>query len=273
MPFFPNAGNFVGSKEHDKNPRKFWFLVLTDGLYTKKTDADAVAGSSKIYIFFTRSEARDKWARNCLQRHAHSGDGEVPDSEGKDAVSSDDHNSSMRSVSLTTQRPASVRNTTPAPAHRAPGRIWPSSAPKGTPPPKRESPGVSAPLSVVFPRTQKTTPPPLEMEVDAAPIREDTPSTGPLETRPASSRNTGGATPPGVISSSVSSPSSLSATSSEAVSHPHPFRDLAASASAPRPAPTRLRLPNRAPTNRAPTNRAPTNRADKPVIGPCTGSW
>jgi hypothetical protein len=36
MPFFPNAGNFTGFKEHDKNPRKFWFLVLSDGLFTKK---------------------------------------------------------------------------------------------------------------------------------------------------------------------------------------------------------------------------------------------
>jgi hypothetical protein len=36
MPFFPNAGNFAGFQEHNKNTRKFWFLVLSDGLFTKK---------------------------------------------------------------------------------------------------------------------------------------------------------------------------------------------------------------------------------------------
>lgn len=35
-PFFPNSGNYVDDKEHDRNPRKFWFLVLEIGLFTKK---------------------------------------------------------------------------------------------------------------------------------------------------------------------------------------------------------------------------------------------
>lgn len=36
MPFFPNSGNYVGTGEHDKNPRKYWYLVLSHGVFTKK---------------------------------------------------------------------------------------------------------------------------------------------------------------------------------------------------------------------------------------------
>lgn len=36
LPFFPNTGNYVADDEHDTNPRKYWFLVLDVGLFTKK---------------------------------------------------------------------------------------------------------------------------------------------------------------------------------------------------------------------------------------------
>jgi hypothetical protein len=36
MPFFPNSANYVGTGEHDKNPRKYWYLVLSQGVFTKK---------------------------------------------------------------------------------------------------------------------------------------------------------------------------------------------------------------------------------------------
>ncbi|KAJ7742392.1 hypothetical protein B0H14DRAFT_3515117 [Mycena olivaceomarginata] len=276
MPFFPNAGNFAGFQEHDKNPRKFWFLVLSDGLFTKKTDADAVVGSSKVYIFFTRKEARDKWDKNCLRRHAHNGDGRVvPDSEAEDSdgasLSSDEDSSSKRSASSTAGRPTPVRNTA---ARRTASQKSYSSAPKATPPPKHESPCVSAPLRFGSPRPKSRAPvkkefvlplfredtPPLEMEVDTAPVHEPTPRTK------ASSKN-----PSLASGSSVSSVSSISATSSEGVAHPHPFRDLAASVSAPRAAPSPSRLPNRVPA--AAAAKSPSRPLSRvPAAVPETGA-
>jgi hypothetical protein len=238
------------------------FSLLTQ-TPSARTDADAAAGSSKVYIFFTRKEARDKWDKNCLRRHTHDGDGRVvPDSEEEEdsdgaSLSSDDNSPSTRSVSSTAGRPTPIRKTTVPPAHRTTLQ----NSPKPTPPPKRESPRVSAPLHIVSPRPQSRVPvkkefvlplfrddtPPLEMDVDTAPAHEVTPRSKPLKTGATPSRSTSLATPPGVLSSSVSSVSSISATSSEGVSHPHPFRDLAASVSAPRAPPSPSRFPNRAP--------------------------
>ncbi|KAJ7816684.1 hypothetical protein B0H14DRAFT_2602488 [Mycena olivaceomarginata] len=281
-PFFPNAGNFVGFKEHDKNPRKFWFLVLSDGLFTKKTDEEAASGSSKVYIFFTRKEARDKWDKNCLQRHTHDGNGRVvPDSEEEEdsdgaSLSSDDNSPSMRSVSSTASCPTPIRKTTVPPAHRTTLQ----NSPKPTPPPKRESPRVSALLHIVSPRPQSRIPvkkefvlplfrddtPPLEMEVDTAPAHEVTPRSKPLKTGATPLHSTSLATPPSGVShphpfrdltASVSAPRAPPSpsrfpnrappTSSEGVSHPHPFRDLSASVSAPRVPPSPSRFPSRAP--------------------------
>ncbi|KAJ7789147.1 hypothetical protein B0H14DRAFT_3503326 [Mycena olivaceomarginata] len=259
VPFFANAGNYVGFKEHNKNPRKFWFLVLGHGLFTKKTDADAVAGSSKVLIFFTRNEAREKWAKYCLRRHTHGGDGEVvPDSEDGDgaSASSDEDGTSMRSVSPTLGRQTRVAG---AAAHRTPLQT----APKATPPPKRESSRVSVPLPVVSPRPQSRAPvkiervkkefklplyrddtPPMEMEVDAAPIGKATVGTAALKTGATPSRNANLATPPpAVFSSSVSSVSSISSTSSEG----HSLRHPTASKSAAHAPPSPLRFLNRAP--------------------------
>ncbi|KAJ7858713.1 hypothetical protein B0H14DRAFT_3447170 [Mycena olivaceomarginata] len=255
MPFFPNAGNFTGFKEHDKNPRKFWFLVLSDGLFTKKTDADAAAGSSKVYIFFTRKEARDNEAEN---------------SDGA-SVSSDENGSSMRSTASNPGRPTAstpgrpTASTTGQPhCSRPPGAPLPYATPLRTAPlhtrvtvrhPRGHLPNASRPAfqrrcawchpwpqsrapvkkEVVLPLWREDTPP-LEMEVDTVPVHDATPSTR------VSSQN-----PSLASSSSVSSVSSISATSSEGGGQPHPFRDLAASASTPRAAPSPSRLLNRFP--------------------------
>ncbi|KAJ7693720.1 hypothetical protein B0H14DRAFT_3531066 [Mycena olivaceomarginata] len=229
VPFFANAGNYVGFKEHDKNPRKFWFL------------------------------AREKWAKYCLQRHTHGGDGEVvPDSEDGDgtSASSDEDGASMRSVSPTLGRQTHVAG---AAVHCTPLRT----APKATPPPKCESSRVSVPLSVVSPHPQSRAPVkiervkkefklplyrddtlPMEMEVDAAPIGKATVGTAALKTGATPSRNANPATPPpAVFSSSVSSVSSISSTSSEGHSLCHPTT----SESAARAPPSPLRFLNRAP--------------------------
>ncbi|KAJ7790882.1 hypothetical protein B0H14DRAFT_2625544 [Mycena olivaceomarginata] len=51
-------GNYKNDSDHDSNTRKFWFLVFGKGLYTKKTDADAAAGSDNgVHIFNTRAQA------------------------------------------------------------------------------------------------------------------------------------------------------------------------------------------------------------------------
>ncbi|KAJ7712601.1 hypothetical protein B0H14DRAFT_3523838 [Mycena olivaceomarginata] len=122
-------------------------------------------------------------------------------------------------------------------------------APKATPPPKRELSRVSVPpgwapsrtpvkKEFVLPLFRDDTPP-LEMEVDPAPILERTPTATPMKTRE---------TPSVALSSSVSSVSSVSLTSLEG-----------ASASAPCAAPPALRFPRRAP---APT---PANGASAPL--------
>ncbi|KAJ7718978.1 hypothetical protein B0H14DRAFT_2643135 [Mycena olivaceomarginata] len=36
LPFYPNHGNYKSDDEHDLNARKFWFLVLRAGLFTKR---------------------------------------------------------------------------------------------------------------------------------------------------------------------------------------------------------------------------------------------
>ncbi|KAJ7867195.1 hypothetical protein B0H14DRAFT_3441892 [Mycena olivaceomarginata] len=225
MPFFPNSTNYVGTGEHDKNPRKYWYLVLNQGVFTKKTDADtAAAGSAKVYIFFTRNDARNKWAKNCIRRHAHDGDA-VLDAEGDGASASSEDDSAPPPLALLRARPPAGTA-----ARRTPLRM----APKATPPPKRKS----SRKEFVLPLYRDDTPP-LEMEVDPAPIVERTPIATPVKTRE---------TPPVALSSSVSSVSSLSPTSSEG-----------ASASALRAAPPALRFPRRAPAS------TPANGASAPL--------
>jgi hypothetical protein len=226
------------------------FLLLKQA---SRTDADtAAAGSAKVYIFFTHNDARNKWAKNCIRRHAHDGDA-VLDAECDDvsASSEDDSAPSVRSISPTPGRQTPAR----APARHTPARQTPAGAAacrtplRTPPPPKHESSRISVPpgrapsrtpvkKEFVLPLYRDDTPP-LEMEVDPAPIVERTPIATPMKTRE---------TPPVALSSSVSSVSSLSPTSSEG-----------ASASAPRAAPPALRFPRRAPT---PT---PANGASAPL--------
>ncbi|KAJ7134938.1 hypothetical protein C8R43DRAFT_956168 [Mycena crocata] len=86
-PHFYFNDNYVSVKEHDKNPRKHWYLVLHVGIFTKKVDADAYCDSDDEdgpEIFFTRRRAQKRWDSHCDADHSHS-DGEiVPDSEPED---------------------------------------------------------------------------------------------------------------------------------------------------------------------------------------------
>ncbi|KAJ6538377.1 hypothetical protein DFH09DRAFT_1090615 [Mycena vulgaris] len=81
LPFFPNAGNYVNDNKHDTNPRKFWFLVLSHGLFTKKADADPLCEPDEILITFTKAQARRLWISNCRERHSHDDDNK---DEGRD---------------------------------------------------------------------------------------------------------------------------------------------------------------------------------------------
>ncbi|KAJ6496850.1 hypothetical protein DFH09DRAFT_1337060 [Mycena vulgaris] len=81
LPFFPNAGNYVNDNKHDTNPRKFWFLVLSRGLFTKKADADPLCEPDEILITFTKAQARRLWISNSRERHSHDDDDK---DEGRD---------------------------------------------------------------------------------------------------------------------------------------------------------------------------------------------
>ncbi|KAJ7799718.1 hypothetical protein B0H14DRAFT_2616844 [Mycena olivaceomarginata] len=184
MPFFPNSTNYVGTGEHDKNPRKYWYLVLNQGVFTKKYGG---SGFCQGLYFFTRNDARNKWAKNCIRRHAHDGDAVLDaEGDGASASSEDDSAPSVRSISPTPGRQTPAR----APARQTPAgtaarRTPLRTAPKATPPPKRESSRVSVPpgrapsrtpvkKEFVLPLYRDDTPP-LEMEVDPAPIVERPP--------------------------------------------------------------------------------------------------
>ncbi|KAJ7706556.1 hypothetical protein B0H14DRAFT_3526039 [Mycena olivaceomarginata] len=71
MPVIHNHTNYKDDVDHDKNTRKYWFVVFGKGLYTKKTDADVVAGHDDgVHIFNTRAQASRTWARHCRWRHS-----------------------------------------------------------------------------------------------------------------------------------------------------------------------------------------------------------
>ncbi|KAJ7759859.1 hypothetical protein B0H14DRAFT_2634286 [Mycena olivaceomarginata] len=66
-------GNYKNDSDHDSNTRKFWFLVFGKGLYTKKMDADAAAGSDNgVHIFNTRAQA--SWCHQTKDPAAHQSD-------------------------------------------------------------------------------------------------------------------------------------------------------------------------------------------------------
>ncbi|KAJ6600450.1 hypothetical protein DFH09DRAFT_1302922 [Mycena vulgaris] len=68
IPFHPNCSNYTDDDEHDENSRKFWFLILDCGLFTKKSDADLIEGD-EVLIFFTRKKAEECWAQHCSRYH------------------------------------------------------------------------------------------------------------------------------------------------------------------------------------------------------------
>ncbi|KAJ7771239.1 hypothetical protein B0H14DRAFT_3509077 [Mycena olivaceomarginata] len=71
MPVIHNYTNYKDDVDHDKNTRKYWFVVFGKGLYTKKTDADVVAGHDDgVHIFNTHAQASRAWARHCRRRHS-----------------------------------------------------------------------------------------------------------------------------------------------------------------------------------------------------------
>ncbi|KAJ6591455.1 hypothetical protein DFH09DRAFT_1073390 [Mycena vulgaris] len=74
LPFFPNKSNYVSDDEHDGNPRKLWYLVLGEGLFTKKTDADVLSNEDDIHIYFTKARARRHWDDHCCRQHVHEED-------------------------------------------------------------------------------------------------------------------------------------------------------------------------------------------------------
>ncbi|KAJ7858848.1 hypothetical protein B0H14DRAFT_3447061 [Mycena olivaceomarginata] len=76
--------------EHDRNARKFWFLVLGVGLFTKKTEADQHCDPDDVLIFFTKEQARRRWGAYCRKRHTHD-DFDVPDSEEDDRKQGQQH--------------------------------------------------------------------------------------------------------------------------------------------------------------------------------------
>ncbi|KAJ7115508.1 hypothetical protein C8R43DRAFT_961101 [Mycena crocata] len=61
LPFYPNRVNFVSPKEHDKNRRKYWFLVIdAPGLFTFRRNTEAYASEPRhVLEFFTREIVPD----------------------------------------------------------------------------------------------------------------------------------------------------------------------------------------------------------------------
>ncbi|KAJ7140862.1 hypothetical protein C8R44DRAFT_866548 [Mycena epipterygia] len=143
-PFFPNTGNYVDDKEHDGNPRKFWFLVLEIGLFTKKTDADPLCQPEEILIFFTKKLALAQWATHCRKRHAHDGDDIVPKSDPGSESSAEEDNSTSPSRSSHSSLVPLMRPAAP----RGPQILRGANARKTTPVSlKREGSAVKPPVS------------------------------------------------------------------------------------------------------------------------------
>ncbi|KAJ7139154.1 hypothetical protein C8R44DRAFT_727263 [Mycena epipterygia] len=129
LPFFPNAGNYVADDEHDNNPRKYWFLVLGVGLFTKKTDADAHCKPDSLIILYTKEHARRRWEAFCRRRHTH---------DLADTVSSGEEGSlpSARASRSCARRPPPAQSVRPAPPAKTPPRA------KTPPHAKHRSPNV-----------------------------------------------------------------------------------------------------------------------------------
>ncbi|KAJ6517562.1 hypothetical protein DFH09DRAFT_1332361 [Mycena vulgaris] len=86
LPFFPNANNYVDDGEHDKNSRKYWYLVLREGLFTLKSDADALSAPDDILILFTKAQAQRLWDMHCHKHHKHKQDDRAPEYSSDEAA-------------------------------------------------------------------------------------------------------------------------------------------------------------------------------------------
>ncbi|KAJ7885833.1 hypothetical protein B0H13DRAFT_1889456 [Mycena leptocephala] len=77
--------NYTTDSEHDSNPRKWWFLIMNVGLFTKKADTvfQAKVCKSPVLTFGTCVEAEAHWAADCRQSHPHARDNdEASEEEG-----------------------------------------------------------------------------------------------------------------------------------------------------------------------------------------------
>lgn len=123
LPFYPNA-NYVNEAEHDANTRKYYYLVLDHGLFTKKcvcnatqttrtdasfcrADADPLCDADDIHIFFTRKQAQREWDKDCAERHDH---------DNAPATSNCDSAGAILSRAPTSRRttPRATTHTTPS---------------------------------------------------------------------------------------------------------------------------------------------------------------
>ncbi|KAJ7439444.1 hypothetical protein B0H11DRAFT_2253916 [Mycena galericulata] len=175
LPFYPNNANYVDDEEHDANHRKYWFLILDCGLFTRKADADLCIEADKVLIFFTRRRAERRWAKHCRRNHnqadrAHQDDSPEPPEPPALARSSPVHAQTPASGHVEAPRQRSFRDdanepaaSTPAPA---PPRAPAASTPGPTGSPARARSRTKTPASRGAPRKRKSPPLPLFRDDD-----------------------------------------------------------------------------------------------------------
>ncbi|KAJ7358566.1 hypothetical protein DFH08DRAFT_953691 [Mycena albidolilacea] len=89
---FVSHGNYKNDNDHDQNTWKFWYLVFGVGLFTAQKDAvgAAAGGVDSVHVFLTRDQATRAWGRWC-QRHHKDGYHKTLDARESDADFSDDN--------------------------------------------------------------------------------------------------------------------------------------------------------------------------------------
>ncbi|KAJ7605326.1 hypothetical protein FB45DRAFT_879586 [Roridomyces roridus] len=80
MPFSRGI-NFGNHKDHDGSTKRFWFVVLFQGVYTLYSDAasrmDEHLRGRDLFIFLCHVHAEEFWARHCVADHRHDQRGEI----------------------------------------------------------------------------------------------------------------------------------------------------------------------------------------------------
>ncbi|KAJ7846820.1 hypothetical protein B0H14DRAFT_3454085 [Mycena olivaceomarginata] len=62
--------NYKNDEDHDRNTRKYWFVVFGVGLFTAQKDALQASGTEDgVHVFITCNQATRAWARHCRRRH------------------------------------------------------------------------------------------------------------------------------------------------------------------------------------------------------------